>query len=79
MFAIIGTPKILQCDQGTEFKGSVRLLMACLNVRIIERTGEKYAIALQRWGQSESHRSSSSKWKAGKVQERTSAFYSSVN
>ena len=35
VFAIIGTPKILQCDQGTEFKWSVRLVMACFNVRII--------------------------------------------
>ena len=35
VFSVIGTPKILQCDRGTEFKGSVRLLMACCKVRII--------------------------------------------
>ena len=35
VFAILGTPKILQCDQGTEFKGTFRLLMSFFNVKVI--------------------------------------------
>eukprot|EP00118_Oscarella_pearsei_P016214 m.153026 g.153026 ORF g.153026 m.153026 type:complete len:304 (+) comp38614_c0_seq6:96-1007(+) len=35
IYSLMGTPKILQSDQGTEFKGAVRMVMTNFNVAIV--------------------------------------------